>query len=716
MAVGALALAGLALPVVTAAGTVANAGTAIFEDVPNDLGFIEPSQQSVILAADGSEIARFYLENRIVVSSDQISQHLKDAAVSIEDRRFYEHRGVDVPGLMRAVIGNVTNQSEGGGSSITQQYVKNALIEQGRINDDQELIEKATDRTIGRKINEARYAIAIEQTMSKDDILTGYLNLSQFGPSVYGVEAAAQHYFTTSAANLTVAQAAMIAGITQSPAKWDPVTHPENAIQRRNFVLSQMYSLGYISQEEYDEAVATPIEEMLNVSDTPNGCGSAGISAYFCEYVVKSVLNDGSWGTDYSDRQSQLYRGGLVIHTTLDINKQQAAFETLTNNIPINDASGINTAMSSVEPGTGRILAMAQNTNFGKASETDPTATEVNLNVSREMGGGGGFQSGSTFKVFTLIEWLKQGHTAYEVVNSDSGTIPAKDFKISCAPELKADWPFKNLEGAGGGQMTVLRSTELSVNGTFARMGTQLDICNIAQNAMSLGVQRGDWLDMTNAAVEKGADPNTYVPWEYNPASLLGTNTVTPLSMATAAASLAAEGNACEPLAFTRIDDADGNVITEKQPSCRQVLDPEVVRETTSVLKYVVQPGATGARAVVPGREVAGKTGTADDDTDAWFMGYTPQLGTAIWQGHMSGQTSMFNSTINGSFYRQVFGGLFPSMMFSQYTSRVLDGQPVLSFTPPARNVIKNPTPPRPQTPPDEEQADTSESTDQTDG
>lgn len=174
-------------------------------------GFIEPSQQSVILAADGSEIARFYLENRIVVSSDQISQHLKDAAVSIEDRRFYEHRGVDVPGLMRAVIGNVTNQSRSGGSSITQQYVKNALIEQGRINDDQELIEKATDRTIGRKINEARYAIAIEQTMAKDDILTGYLNLSQFGPSVYGVEAAAQHYFTTSAANLTVAQAAMIA-------------------------------------------------------------------------------------------------------------------------------------------------------------------------------------------------------------------------------------------------------------------------------------------------------------------------------------------------------------------------------------------------------------------------------------------------------------------------------------------------------------------------
>ncbi|MCI1963775.1 MAG: penicillin-binding protein [Ancrocorticia sp.] len=691
-AMGAAILTGLALPVVAGAGTVVNAGANVFEDVPSDLGFTEPSQQSVILAADGTEIARFYAENRIVVASDQIADIMKKAMVAIEDRRFYEHHGIDVQGLLRAVIGNASGTSTAGGSSITQQYVKNALIEEGRITDNDELIDQATERTLGRKINEARYAISLERTMTKDEILTGYLNLVQFGPSVYGVEAASLHYFSKHASDLTVAQAAMLAGITQSPAKWDPVSHPDNALYRRNVVLGEMYSLGYITKDQYDEAKNTPIDDMLNVSDSTvaNGCAAAGISAYFCDYVVNAVLNDDSWGKDKADRTTQLYRGGLVIHTTLDLTKQQAAYDTLTSNIPIDDPSGISTAMSSVEPGTGHILAMAQNTNYGSSSD-DSTYTQVNLNVSQDMGGGIGFQSGSTFKIFTLIEWLKQGHTAYEYVDSDAGTIPASDFTISCSPQSADDYTFQNLEGAGGGQMTVLKSTEKSVNGSFVHMAEQMDLCNIANNALSLGVQRGDWQAKTEKAVANGTDADTYVPWDYYPSMILGANNVTPLSMAVATASLAAEGKACEPMAYTSIEDADGNVLTEKEPSCRQVLDTEVARETTAVLENVVQSGATGASAVVDGREVAGKTGTANDDTDAWFVGYTPQLSAAIWQGHRDTQQSMFDSTINGTFYTEVYGGLFPAKMFSEYMTKALDGEPIETFTSPSRNVTTTP-------------------------
>lgn len=672
---GGALMAGIAMPVVTAAGTAINAGTAVFEDVPDDLGFIEPSEQSVILASDGTTLARFYAENRIVVASDQISQYMKDAVVSIEDRRFYEHHGVDVQGLLGALVNNASGEAVAGGSSITQQYVKNALIERGRINNDPELIDQATERSIGRKINEARYAISIEKSMTKEQILTGYMNLAQFGRSEYGVEAAAQRYFSKHAADLNLVESATLAGITQSPARWDPIRHPEAAQERRNTVLYTMLTNGFITQEEHDAAVATPVADTLRVSEVQNGCESAGTSAYFCEYVVKQTLNDESWGTDRDDRINKLYRGGLTIQSTLDPSMQQIAYDTLVTNIPIGDASNAKLALSSVEPGTGHIKAMAQNTTYGNAGDNGTWTTPVNLNVGYDMGGGEGRLTGSTFKVFTLIEWLRQGHTAYEYVNSNAGTIPRSSFYSSCAPDQLDDYTFGNLEGIGGGQMTVLESTKKSVNGSFVHMATQLDLCSIGNLAQDMGVKRGD-----------GAD------WKYFPSMILGANETTPLAMASAFATLAAEGNACEPMAYTSITNTDGKVVTERTPSCRQVLDPEIARETTQVLQYVVQPGATGSNAIVSGRPVAGKTGTSNKDWDAWFVGYTPQLATAVWNGHMEGQVSMFDSVINGSYYSEVYGGLFPAKSFSTFMTQALADQPVGYFNTPSRNVVNGPS------------------------
>ncbi len=677
-------MAGIAMPAVTAAGTAINAGTAMFEEVPEDLGFTEPSEQSVILASDGSTLARIYAMNRIVVSSDQISQHMKDAVVDIEDKRFYTHGGVDVQGLLGAFVNNISGDAVAGGSSITQQYVKNALIERGRISNDYTLIDQATERSIGRKINEARYAIALEKTMTKDEILTGYMNLAQFGRSEYGVEAAAQRYFSKHAVDLNIVESATLAGITQSPAKYDPAAHPEEAEERRNVVLYTMLDNGHITQEEYDAAVATPVASTLLLSEPQNGCSAAGISAYFCDYVINQALEDESWGTDWDDRVGKLYRGGLTIQTTLDPSMQQAAYDSITGNIPVGDDSNIKMALSSVEPNTGHIKAMAQNTNYGGGSEDGGSwTTTLNLNVGYDMGGASGRQSGSTFKLFTLMEWLRQGHTAYEVLNSNAGTFSAGNFTISCSPDSTDNYTMQNLEGVGGGNMSVLEATRRSVNGTFVRMATQLDLCNIAQLAMDMGVQRGDAED-----------------WFYGPGMILGSNEITPLSMATAMATLAAEGNSCSPITFTSITDNDGTVLLEKTPSCKQVIEPELARETTAVLQYVMTPGSTGENAILYGRQAAGKTGTSNDDADAWFVGYTPQLSAAIWSGHLEGNTPMLGSVINGRYYWEVYGGLFPALTFSGYMNQALADQPVAYFNAPDRNVITNPNPPRATTRP----------------
>lgn len=654
---GGFALAGLAMPFVAAAGTASNATTSLFDDLPTELTFTEPSEQSVILAADGTELARFYAENRVVIGSDDISQYLKDAVVSIEDERFYEHNGIDPQGLIGAAFNNFTGGRLAGGSTITQQYVKNLLIEEGRNSNDPDLIAEATERTIARKLSEARTAMAIEKQMTKDEILTGYINIAMFGPSQYGAEAASQYFFSVSAKDLTIPQAAMLAGVTQSPARWDPVTNPEEAKSRRDTVLAKMYELGYISEQEFRDGVNQSIEEMLNVSRPVNGCESAGISVYFCDYVVKDLLASDSWGESHEDRLNQLYRGGLVIHTTLDPAKQQAAYDAVTTQVPVNDPSGVEMAMSSVTPGTGEITSMVQNTNYGTATAEDPNATTVNLNVGTDRGGGYGFQSGSTFKVYTLIEWIRSGRSVQEQVNASRDEYTRDDWTISCAPELADAYNPSNIEGIGSGMMTVLESTTKSVNLSFIDMATQLDLCNITGVAEQMGVRTGNG-----------------EPLMPRPSAVLGSNNVTPLSTANSMATLASGGIMCEPMSFTKIENQEGDIIADISPTCSRVLDEEVADTTTQALQTVVADGGTGFRAQVAGHDVAGKTGTANMDYHAWFMGYTSHEATAIWLGHMEGNVSMFYTTINGQYNVEVYGGLYPALAFSSYQTRILEG------------------------------------------
>lgn len=667
--------AGLLLPAVGTVGAVSNASIDLFDDLPTELDIPEPSEQSVILDVNGDVLATFFADdgNRIVVSGEDISEYLFDAVVAIEDHRYYEHNGVDLDGIVRAAFRNVTTESLQGASTLTQQYVKNVLIEQSRIAGDNELFLAATDTSYGRKLHEARLAIALEERYSKEEILVGYLNIAQFGPSQYGVEVAAQHYFSKPAADLTLAEAALLAGITQSPGRHDPVAYPENALNRRNQVLNAMLREGYITQTEYDEARAITIEDMLDPRSTPRGCGVAGISAYFCDYVVRTVLSDPAYGETSADRRALLNRGGVTIHTTIDPEIQQQAFESLTDRIPVDQEDGFAMALSAVEPGTGNIQAMVQTSNYGSPTEDDPNATLVNYNVGEALGGGQGFQSGSAYKVFVLIEWLRQGHSLMENVSGDNRVFPLNDFTASCDPDILIgpDYEPRNLDGIGGGQWSVLEATRMSTNIPFVEMATQLDLCAVRDLAAAMGVETGAGTELRP-----------------NPSSVLGSNSVTPLSMANAFATLANDGVSCEPIAITAIEDRNGNELDVPASNCTRVLESDIVAGVNYALQTPFTPGATAELAALPGREAAGKTGTANNDYHAWFVGYIPQLSAAVWLGHPLGDVSMYRSSFSRSYDGRVFGGLIPAPAWGTFMRAVTEDMPVERFGQASDDVI----------------------------
>lgn len=683
--VGGVLLAGLAVPLATAAGSATNSATGLFDDLPSDLNPTRPSEKSTIYYADGSPMANFWAQNRINVGLDRIDQNLQDAIVAIEDWRFYEHNGVDVEGMARAMVNNMQGGDTEGASTLTQQYVKNVFVEQARqleLTDPagaKELYDAATAQSYGRKLQEARYAIQLEKLYTKAEILEGYLNLSQFGASVYGVEAASQRYFGHSADSLTIAEASMLAGIPNSPNNYDPLRNPDGTKNRQTLVLNAMLQRGYIDQDEYDEAHAIPIETLIaNQQPIRAGCDVAGISGYFCRYVVTELSTNPAYnaflGTTAAERHAALMIGGLQIHTTLDPHMQQLAYDAVVGSVPVNDPSGVNMAISAVEPGTGHIMAMVQNTNYGnEPTEEDPTQTQVNFNVGVSHEGGMGFNTGSVFKVFTLIEWLKTNHALEQIVPAQIDEYPANTWNISCGPEYRADYPPKNIEGTWREQdISVMEATKRSINLPFVWMANQMDMCGIMGTAADMGVEMG-----------------TGAPLGLYPATILGSNSVTPLSMANAFATLANHGVKCDPIAITGITNLEGTVFEVPPSECTRVISEEVARGTTYALQPVVQQGGTGAPAGIPGRPVAGKTGTANMNSDNWFVGYTPQLAAAVWMGHSEGTITMNHLTINGVYRPLVYAQLIVAPTFRAFMEPAMEGKEVIGFDAPTRITIE---------------------------
>lgn len=667
--IGGLLTAGLALPTVAAANGAADLASQTFEDLPSELVQQPLSEKSTMLAADGTVLAEFWLENRIVVSLDQIAPIMQNAVVATEDKRFWEHGAVDPAGMLRAAVNNaLSSGGTEGASTLTQQYVKNVLIETAVRNGDTAEAEAAKEADgaegYARKLREAKLAIALEQTTTKDQILEDYLNIAQFGVNTFGVETAAQRYFSKSAIDLNYLEAATIAGITQSPTALDPVRNPENSEKRRNSVLRRMLAQGYITQDEYDTGVATPLASTLVVSEPKVGCMAAGDvvagSGYFCDYVTKVIRNDPAFGADEDARVQLLYRGGLTIQTTLDPREQTIADNEVKAGVPVDDSSGVASAISVVEPGTGKITAMAQNRIYNNGQDTPDRQTAVNFNTDKAYGGSAGFAPGSTFKPFTLVEWLKQGHTLNETIDARQMSYPMSSFTAPCTQFGRDTYTFRNAEG-GAGIMSVEAATMNSVNSGYIRMASELDLCNIMAGAKSLGVHTGT-----------GADPTV------TPANVLGTDSIAPLTMAAAFATFASGGTYCAPIAITSVKDADGNELPIPSANCTQALEPRIANAMNYALSNVWK--GTGKAIGAPSFAAAGKTGTTSKNENTWFVGYTPLRAAAVWVGYSEGFIPVQGKTINGKYRKYLFGADVAGPTWKRFMTQAMDGVTVPDF------------------------------------
>ncbi|MGV8966921.1 MAG: transglycosylase domain-containing protein [Cellulomonas sp.] len=674
-AIGGVLAAGLVMPAVAGVSAVAGATTTVFTDLPTELAEQPLSQKSTVLANDGTTVlATFYLENRIIVPLDKIAPIMQQAVVATEDKRFFAHGGVDPTAMVRAAVKNALTSDLQGASTLTQQYVKNVLIEAAARNNDAAGIAAAREINgsagISRKLREAKLAIALEQKYSKQEILGRYLNIAPFGASVYGVEAAAQFYFSKSAADLNYLEAATLAGVTQSPTRWDPVVNPQQSQSRRNVVLRLMLDQSLITQAEYDAGVATPVASVadggyLDVQGTSLGCMAANAvagSGYFCDYVTKVITNDEAFGKTRDERAQLLYRGGLTITTTLDPRLQQIADGEVKAGIPVDDPSGVASAISVVEPGTGRILAMAQNRTFNSTQAAGSRETSVNYNTDAAYGGSTGFAPGSTFKPFTLMEWLKEGHNLSEVIDARQMTYPMSAFRAPCTRLTGKAWSFGNAEGAGG-IMTVLDATKNSVNSGYVRMASELNLCAIMDGAKSLGVHQAT-----------GRDIGVFAP------NVLGSESLAPLTMAGAFASFAAEGMFCEPIALAKVTDPTGQELSVPPANCRQAMEPRIAAAINYALSHVFE--GTGKPFGPLDRTSAGKTGTTSQNEHTWFVGYTPQLVAAVWVGHSEGMIPVQRVTINGKYYRNVYGSSIAGPTWKRFMLQASAGMPVKEFAP----------------------------------
>jgi membrane peptidoglycan carboxypeptidase len=656
-------MAGVAFPLVGGVGLMAKSGADDFLALPADLQTGPPPQRSKILAADGSLLATLYLQNRVNVPLASVPLETRQAIIAIEDARFYAHHGVDVKGILRAAA---TNAGSGGvkqgASTLTQQYVKNALIEAAS---DKKGQRAATADSLDRKLREARYAMALEHQLTKDQILERYLNIAYYGHGVYGVGTAANYYFGKPVSRLSLAESATLAGMVKNPNTYDPSSRDPKVREitkaRRDTVLARMADLGFITPELKARAEATPLFTRLRPVES--GCENPAVrSPFFCDYVRRELEDTpvgAVLGATREERKRKLLGGGLTIRTSLDPRIQGVAQQAVNERVPPNDKFGAAAAIDTVEPGTGLIRAMAVDRPY---AGDFARSTKVNY----ATGGVYGFQAGSTFKAFVLAEALRQG-------------IPL-DLRLH-APQKYTSKIFKNVEkgkveaytveNAGdseAGTFDMTEATHLSVNTYFMQLEERTGVDKPAALAEAMGVHR-----VKNQVADQ--------PLQRVPSFVLGTNGVSPLEMAAAYATFAAHGMHCPPRAVTEILGPEGEQMTLPPNDCQQVLEPGVADTVTSVLRGVIDGPEhlrTGAHASI-GRPAAGKTGTVNESKAAWFVGYTPQLATAVWVGK-STPAPMKNVVINGRFYKQVYGGSIPAEIWKQAMSAAHEGLPVQDF------------------------------------
>ena len=744
--VGLSAVAGVLItatvtPAIALSGAAASSAITMFDNLPSVLDIDKLMLPTTLYAKnpnDGTdiEITSFYDQNRSPVLFDQVAPVMYDAILSSEDPRFYQHGGVDLIGTSRALLQNAQGGGETqGGSSISQQYVKNILIQRCESNADtdarKQLAEEAektaadsgqpvvaptgdevrnrTDEVLAdcwtkattaseedgiqRKLQEMRYAISLEQKYSKNDILLGYLNIANFGGLTYGIDAAARYYFNTTAGALTLAQAATLAGIVQNPNTYridqkagsiydeDGVAYnkePDALIDdvrpgqlaaldtllengtitqeqylaaadgytstkgRQLYVLSRLLDDGKITQEQYTAAVIEPITPAITEPST--GCAAANGTAYFCQYVKNTILRDPAFGETADDRYRTLQRGGLNIYTTLDYRIQWQAEAAMTELAPTSVEGMVDTntgkfgaATVNIEAATGRVLSIAQNTIFSEdaASSADPNYSSLVYAADHTYGNSDGFEAGSTFKIFTLIDWLEKGHSVNETINGVNKIF--KRMTNSCSGDWVNQENTRVGNFSGNGYVgTPMQFTRDSLNSGFFAMAEKLDLCDIQKVATKMGVTRGN--DGSPVSMD-------------NLFSVIGSNNVSPMAMAGAYATVANNGIYCQPKSIDRVTDADGVERPEYIPAttCTQVIEPNIAATAAYALAGVMNRGGTGAAGNPDdGTPLLGKTGT-HESKQTWLIESSTKVATAAWVGNSDGAGDIFNRYYNGT-------------------------------------------------------------------
>jgi membrane peptidoglycan carboxypeptidase len=602
---GALA-AGLAIPFAGLAGFGTEKTAETLQDLPIELKTDPLAVKSKMVAADGSLIANLYEQNRIPVKLAQVAPIMRKAIVSIEDDRFYQHGALDAKGTLRALI---RNQSDGGvsqgGSSITQQFVKLSLIEKAQT---PEQVKAATAETYQRKIAELRYAVAVEKQFSKDEILEKYLNLANFGDGAYGIEAAARHYFSTNASKLTLPQAAMLAGLVKNPTGYDPTNYPKRAKDRRDVVINRMKELAVVTAKQATDAIRTPVIDPKKVQKVPNGCAS-GRYPFYCEYVMAQLVDSKLFGKTEKESEHYIKTAGLTIKTGIDPKIQNAAQASINAHSKPNDQAI--SAVTIVEPGTGVVKAMAQSRPYGSGK----FETAYNYNTEKSYSGGyGGFQNGSTMKAFTIAAAIQKGFPLNHRINSPA-TLDLRDARFStCGGYTQAgpDYMPKNSTKVSG-DLTMIEAARASTNTYFLQLSQQVGLCQVSKVATALGMRDGQ----------------TGEPLEQVVSMTLGVGNVTPLMLSNAYATFAARGMYCTPVVATGVLNASGKQVGSFGPSCKQQIDQKVADGVNYVLNQVMQTGGTGGRLNFGPSQLAGKTGTINDNKAVWFSGYSSRLAAA---------------------------------------------------------------------------------------
>ncbi len=626
----------LLAPIAAVASYATTTGFTAFNSLAEYIKPVNAAQASTIygnLNGEPVALATFYHENRVSIDYDQMSTNMINAVISTEDPRFFKHVGVDILSLTRATLGVASRGLSGpGGSTITMQYIKNSLIEAANIAGDKEALEAATITTIDRKIREIRFAMALETVTSKEDILAGYLNLSFFGNQLNGIESASNYYFGVKAKDLTVPQAALLTAMLRAPNDYKPDEEKNlpDAKIRRDYVINNMRDEGFITSAEAEAYKKEPV--VANITPTATGCEANQSTSYFCDYVVWTIRNSPEFGETPEDREMLLRRGGLEIYTSMDLALQNTTDEVVKREVPVDNQWALGAASVSMEVSTGRVLAMSQNRVFSQITDEDPTTTSVNYSTDKATGGSSGFQTGSTYKVFVLAEWLSKGFLLGDRVDARNKSWQEREFKAKCGGLGGGDWEPGNFGGGDFVNENILSATVSSINTAYVNMAAQLDLCDIRDMAERFGIKRSD------------GNPLLYVP-----SSVLGVNELSPLSMAAAMAGFANNGIYCSPIAIDKVViRATGEELEVPVSECSRAVSSEVAAAVTYSLERVITGGTATRSRINDGVPIAGKTGTTDETIQSWMTGYSSKVSTATWVGNVVGKQSLNRTSIQG--------------------------------------------------------------------